>query len=291
METVNSAGEIPWQDAEPAPIAQALERVLTRAENKERVSEPLGPPQYLAGHPRYEQEHDEREANRKQRQRESVWKSLVESRGPRYAKCRLENYVATTPEQQAALTACKEYGADAKTRIAAGENVLFLGPCGTGKDHLMMGLAYHAVKDFHTCLWIAGASLWLTYRDAIGIGHVNRHRFRLREFEYDEFDAHLGASEAQITDKLADVDLLCISDPMPPGGMLTDYQADRLYEIIDRRYSHLRPTFATLNVSSRQEAEKLLGVQVVDRLAHDATVVKCYWSSYRQKPTEGEAQP
>jgi DNA replication protein DnaC len=56
-----------------------------------------------------------------------------------------------------------------------------------------------------------------------------------------------------------------------------------LLEIIDRRYSHLLPTWMTINVANRKEAETRMGAPTVDRLAHDALTVVCDWPSFRAK--------
>lgn len=58
-----------------------------------------------------------------------------------------------------------------------------------------------------------------------------------------------------------------------------------LFDLVDARYSRRKPAWVTLNCASRTEAEERIGVQVVDRLAHDALVVTCNWPSYRKGET------
>lgn len=67
-----------------------------------------------------------------------------------------------------------------------------------------------------------------------------------------------------------EADVLAISD-LP--AQLTSDQINNLFWIIDHRYSHCRPTWVALNVTSRREAEELLGEMTVDRLWHDALVI------------------
>src|SRR6185436_10340720 len=96
---------------------------------------------------------------------------------------------------------------------------------GTGKDYLMFSLCHPAIGEFKTLIWANGTTLWLALRDAMG----NEKRA----------PRSIGGSESQIIDKLATVDVLAISDPLPPGSSLTDYQTTSLLQVIDRRYSHL----------------------------------------------------
>jgi DNA replication protein DnaC len=231
----------------------------------------------------------ERQRNIDLRRRNAVWTALCEERGPRYSAARFSNFQIEHDGQKVAVEKLQQYAADAENRIAAGESVWLIGPAGTGKDHLMFALCYAAVAAFKSVLWVNGSALWLAFREAIN--SKGKTDFRRGVYgEYDTFDATLHGSEASISHKLAEVDVLAISDPLSPSGPLTDYQAETLLRIIDRRYSHMRPTFLTINCASRQEAEQRMGAAVVDRLAHDALVVACSWPSYRQrKDGEGKA--
>lgn len=234
---------------------------------------------------RYEQQERDREQERKNRYRASVWKSLVESRGARYAGCRLNNFEATTDDQKSVVSQLREYVADFEKRFGDGQNILLIGPPGTGKDHLAFAMAWVAVANYRDCFWVNGTSLWLLFRTAISRewkGSSSAYKSYMAD-EYGEFDSCLAGDESHIVSKLQNVDLLCLSDPVPPGGSLTDYQAGTLFEIIDHRYNHRKPTYLTLNASNRQEAEQRIGAQTIDRLGHDALALPCNWPSYRQK--------
>lgn len=211
--------------------------------------------------------------------RSSVWKHLCETRGQRYIDNRLDNYLVSCPGQQAAVDALKEYAADYENRFAAGENIILLGPVGTGKDHLAFAMAHAAVASFRTVLWISGADLWMAYREAMkNEGHDNE----LVSW-CGTFTPRLShCSESGVTSKLSTADVLVLSDPLPPSGALTDWQAEKLIQIVDRRYSHMLPTYLTINVANRAEAEQRMGAASVDRLAHGALVITCNWESYRK---------
>lgn len=205
-----------------------------------------------------------RESERKAREldwrRGDHWARLVRERGTRYEPCRLKNYVAETDAQKAVLDEIKEYATNMVERVGEGVNVLLIGPPGTGKDHLLMALAHAAIGNDRYPEWRNGTSLWVEFRTAIGEG----------------------SNEQEVIHKLTRPDVLMISDPVPPRGPLTDYQAGMLFDVIDARYSHYKPTWITLNCASRKEAEERIGSQVIDRLSHRALVLRCNWPSYRQ---------
>jgi DNA replication protein DnaC len=267
--------------AEPQSIGQVLARSTILPSKSAQDSDPVAD--------RWKIEEQKREQAGKERRRNNVWKALVDARGPRYAKATLANYVADTTEQQAARAAVAEYVKDIKSRLEAGQNVLFIGPAGTGKDHLMMPLCRAAIGEFKTLIWANGTSIWLAFRDAIANDNKKTHgRVRLYD-DFEQFDDGLHGSESQIIDRLSDVDVLAISDPLPPGASLTDYQSSIMLQIIDWRYNHLRPTFMTINVANRKEAEQRMGGPTVDRLCHDALTIVCDWPSYRQRKDQSNA--
>ena len=85
---------------------------------------------------------------------------------------------------------------------------------------------------------------------------------------------------------LANTTLFILSDPLPPGGRLSDYQATMLYVILDRRYRECKPIWASVNTVGRDEADARIGAPLVDRLRDGALVLACNWPSHR-KPWEG----
>jgi DNA replication protein DnaC len=141
-------------------------------------------------------------------------------------------------------------------------NVIFIGPPGTGKDMLMGWLVRVAVSQGKTVEWFNGPNLF------------GRTREMIRE----------DASELDFLKRLRLLDVLCLSDPFPPGGgKLSDSQVSWLYRIVDERYRAVRPIFATINVSNQKEAEERLTPQVWDRLVDGASLVLCSWKSFRKQ--------
>ena len=194
-------------------------------------------------------------------ERIALWKRLVASRGKRYEESTLQSYQQRSPAQKAVLASAREYAASMVDRVKRGESIVFFGPPGTGKDHLMMGLMRVAtLRDGLVVKWINGQQLWSWFRDAIDGTK----------------------SEIDLMSDLTGCQVLAISDPLPQWGTLTPYQANCLFRILDHRYSNLRPTWITANVASGKEAEERIGAAIVDRLRDQGHAWHCNWESYRK---------
>jgi DNA replication protein DnaC len=141
------------------------------------------------------------------------------------------------------------------------EDVLFLGPPGTGKSHLAQAIGYSAIQQGYPVL----------YREA--------HRL------IDEIaDATLDGKRKEHFQKLTDVPFLIIDDL----GMrkLPINAAEELLELTMRRYENA----STLITSNRpvEDWGKLLGdtaavSALLDRLLHRGHVLKCGPRSWRTK--------
>jgi DNA replication protein DnaC len=194
------------------------------------------------------------------RQRHEAWESFVNRRGRRYEHSRLGNFDQQHEKQKLAVEVLTDYCEHVTENINTGTGVLFIGPPGTGKDHLMVALCRAAILAGRTVRWENGQDLWGSVRDAIS----------------DD------KNEAAMIRSYVSCDVLALSDPLPPRGEMSPHQIATLFRIIDGRYSNLRPTWVTLNVANRVEAEERMGAQIIDRLAHGSLAVICNWPSYRK---------
>jgi DNA replication protein DnaC len=189
-------------------------------------------------------------------------RDLILQVGVRYKHCKLRNFHVYKPDaQRPVVDALKTWGLNLAEHIDAGAGLVFFGPPGTGKDHLMMAMMMRAFDLGRNVCWLNGMEFYAALRDGMDVS----------------------ASERGFLLKYASKAVLAISDPLPPDGPLTTFQAAKLFELVDMRYRRLLPTWVTMNVASRKEAELRLGLATVDRLTDNALTCYCNWPSYRQR--------
>jgi DNA replication protein DnaC len=233
---------------EPTAVRSIMERL-----NFEPVS-----PEVLA-------ERERVEAERKAQQRvveiANRQASLAIRVGKRYANASLDDFETPHDAQLDVLGDVRDYSNRVEERIASGSGLFLIGPPGTGKDHLIAAVLFDAVRKGIDVAWTDGMQLFAAARDNID---ANR-------------------TEAAWLSAYTKPTLLAISDPVPPLGSVKEgFQLATLFSIIDRRYRDMKPTLMTLNVNDRDEAEKRMAPNIVDRLAHGALVLRCDWPSYRR---------
>jgi DNA replication protein DnaC len=145
--------------------------------------------------------------------------------------------------------------------VTAKENVVFLGPPGTGKTHLAIGLGIRACQAGHRVLF-ATASQWVA---------------RLADTH------HTGTLQAELV-KLGRYPLLIVDEV---GYILFEPEAANLFfQLVSSRYER-----ASLIVTSNKPfgrwgevfGDDVVAAAMIDRLVHHADVVALKGDSYRLK--------
>lgn len=251
----------PQAPASDTAASEALEKFV--AENRQRLPalaarievSPIPPPETEAAFAEREKRDAERAELRRQGELRKRWIDLLQAAGHRYREATLASFECQRPAQTAVVSALREY---IETDSPAG--IVLYGPVGTGKDHLAFSVCRAAIKAGKTVRWVNGQSWFGLVRDAMDTAR----------------------SEASLIAELTRCDVLCLSDPLPPVGALTQFQATMLYRLVDARYSRGVPTICTINVASDEEADERMGAATWDRLTHDAWKLHCSWPTYRK---------
>jgi DNA replication protein DnaC len=187
-----------------------------------------------------------------------AWDAFATIRGRRYASCRFSNWEAVIYSPQFfAMENVKTYVTDWQKTVAKGCGLILIGPCGTGKDHLLSAAAYEFVArgglgEFGTLAWTSGALL-----------------FAMSKPTAEQMKQYQKAS------------VLIVSDPCEAGYQLSKTQTNLLQAIIDHRYSQKRATWISTNAASREHLETMIGAPIVDRLVDGALVIATDWPSFR----------
>ena len=189
---------------------------------------------------------------------------------PRFKALTLDAYRAEIPGEASAKNEAVNYARDFAALGMAGHCLILHGTFGTGNTHLACGIGLEIIQQGFTVAHFTVLDVVRRWRESWAPalpGQAAR------------------MSEADVLRGFVAVDLLILEEI----GRSKDSESERghLFEILDGRYGHNKPTLITSNyplTGGRKSIEGFLGQAAYDRLwRNGCTPVAFNWSSFTQR--------
>lgn len=238
------------------------ERAETCAQHGDFVSRNFAGKHWsLCGKCREESDIAEQKAKKAQQFQDRINRMLLNSGlEGRFQAATFENYSAQTPEQVKVVKICQDYVQNFTS--AAGGGLWLVGPPGTGKTHLGSAMV----------------SAMIQARQIHAMIYSSREIIRMLRATWGQNRRADESTEQEVIDKLARVPLLIIDEIGVSFG--SDSEHVQLFDVLDLRYKHARPTVLLSNLTTA-ELKQGLGDRAYDRLREGAIAVPCNWPSHR----------
>lgn len=212
---------------------------------------------------RYERE----EAERKERDRR--WRVATNREAAaiphRFTRCTFENYTATTPGQQHALSVARGFAENSAAVLEMGSSLTLCGNPGRGKTHLAWAIGNHLIDAGHT----------VRYTQVIELIRAIRDTWRHESSE----------TESAVVTKYQCVNLLMLDEVGVSFG--SEAERTRLFDVLDGRYRAMRPTIFVSNLNAKGLQDSL-GPRIFDRMTQNGRPVVIFnWESYRSIAVPG----
>lgn len=224
-----------------------------------------------SGCPKCAEEDDQnkrREAEAVQRRERVEARFRLSGLEGRFQEVSFDTFDASSPAQQKALQACRDYASG--VAFDGGAGLWLIGPPGTGKTHLGSAMVRYVIEE----------------RDRSAAIHSGREIIRMLRSTWGNRDRTRGfdgraATEEDMIDDFARLALLVIDEI--GVGFGSDSEHVQLFDVIDLRYKYRRPTVLLSNLPAKG-LKDAMGDRAYDRLREGAQVIACNWESHRSKP-------
>lgn len=180
---------------------------------------------------------------------------------PRFCGKTFAEFAAETPSQKLALDVAQSYAKAFPSMRENGTCLAFCGTAGTGKTHLAAAIADEVIR----------AGYWVRFTSVMRAVRSIKETYRKDSEE----------SEREALREFTQGDLLILDEVGVQFG--SDTEKLILFEIINTRYEHVRPTIVISNLA-KAGLEEFLGERAFDRLReNNGKLVVFDWPSYRRK--------
>lgn len=180
----------------------------------------------------------------------------------RFESCSLENYEPVNEEAKRALKVCQAYASRWPERLQKGGGLVMCGKPGTGKNHLALAIARHAITEHQSSA---------VFTTALKIA---------REYK-STWSKGSSRTEDEVIRYFTKPDLLIIDEVGVQFG--SDAEKLIMFEIINTRYERMKPTILISN-QTREELAAFIGERVLDRMNDGGGCTLSFtWDSYRSK--------
>lgn len=180
----------------------------------------------------------------------------------RFESCSLENYEPVNDDAKRALKVCQAYANRWPERLKKGGGLVMCGKPGTGKNHLALAIARHAITEHQSsAVFTTALKIAREYKSTWSKGSTRTEDDVIRYFTKP--------------------DLLIIDEVGVQFG--SDAEKLIMFEIINTRYERMKPTILISN-QTKEELAAFIGERVIDRMSDGGGCTLSFtWDSYRSK--------